>query len=236
MSNNSFYTKGDKDEILMRLPQVHTITMYCPINDYAVLNLRNALSVMLPKYQTNDNLWENVPAIDALNAFIMTKTLCDCSGFDVDGSIISMICASLKMFKKLKKINFEFTDDPEIENTYRLLLKQTKEGIKKYIYTVTILEMNLSEMFSQKIIDLLNKVFMHNGLLPNSYLKRRFEIEFTFDEYTSFMDMFIGNNSDKLNSLDTRICDYFRAFPTLVNEQKPKIRLITNYSDGVTDF
>ena len=236
MSNNSFYTKGDKDEILMRLPQVHTITMYCPINDYAVLNLRNALSVMLPKYQTNDNLWENVPAIDALNAFIMTKTLCDCSGFDVDGSIISVICASLKMFKKLKKINFEFTDDPEIENTYRLLLKQTKEGIKKYIYTVTILEMNLSEMFSQKIIDLLNKVFMHNGLLPNSYLKRRFEIEFTFDEYTSFMDMFIGNNSDKLNSLDTRICDYFRAFPTLVNEQKPKIRLITNYSDGVTDF
>ena len=55
MSNSSFYTKGDKEEILMRLSQVHTITMHCPINDYAVTNLRNALTVMLPKYQSSEN-------------------------------------------------------------------------------------------------------------------------------------------------------------------------------------
>ena len=105
MSNTGFYTKGDKDEIVMRLSQVHTITLYCPINDYAVTNLKNAFIVMLPKYQSSENIWKGVPSIDALNAFIMTKTLCDCSGFDVDSTRIGIICASLKMFKKLKKIN-----------------------------------------------------------------------------------------------------------------------------------
>ena len=236
MSDLSFYTKGDKDEVVMRLSQIHTITMYCPINDYGVMNLRNALSVMLPKYQSNDNLWKDIPAIDALNAFIMTKTLCDYSGFDVDGSILSIICGSLKMFTKLKRINFSFSDDPDLESTYRNLIKQEKSGIKMSIYKVERLEMNLSEMFSQKIIDLLNKVFMCNDILPNSYLERKFKIDFKFDEYMTFMDMFVGNNDDRLNSLDSRIGEYFKTFPQLLIEQKPTIRLITNYSDDVTEF
>jgi len=236
MSNSVFYTKGDKDEMVMRLSQVHTITLYCPINDYGVVNLMNSLMVLLPKYQSGEKIWKGVPAIDALNAFLTTKTLCDCSGFDVDSSILSIICASLKMFKKLKKINFEFTDDPEIEDTYQHLIKQQKEGIKKSIYKVDMLELNLSEMFSQRVVDLLNKVFIHSGLLPNSYLERKFTIDFKFDEYTSFIDMFLNNNDDKLNDLDANICDYFRSFPPLIKAQKPQIRLITNYSDDVTNF
>lgn len=231
MSNLVFYTKGDKDEVLMRLSQVHTITMHCPINDYAVTNLRNALTTILPKYQTEENLWKNVPAIDALNAVIITKTLCDCSGFDVDGSIIGIICASLKMFKKLKKISFDFTDDPEIESTYQNLIKKNKEGIKKSIYTVDVIEMNLSDMFSQDIIDFFNRVLMYNEIIPNLYFKRVFSLDFTYDNYVSFITMFLSNNREEFEKLDNKIYDYFSAFPELVKEQKPTIRVITNYSE-----
>ena len=48
------------------------------------------------------------------------------------------------------------------------------------------------------------------------------------------MDMFLTNNEISFDSLDKNICEYFKSFPTLINEQKPDIRLITNYSDEVT--
>ena len=94
-----------------------------------------------------------------------------------------------------------------------------------------MLEMNLGDMFSQGVIDMLNKVFICNELIPNSYLNRRFILDFKYDDYTSFMDMFIENNRENLNLLDKNICDYFRKFPKMVEEQKPMIRLVTNYSE-----
>ena len=78
---------------------------------------------------------------------------------------------------------------------------------------------------------MLNKVFICNELIPNSYLDRKFALTFTYDDYISFMDMFINNNRMNLNLLDSNICDYFRSFPKLITEQKPDIRLITNYSE-----
>ena len=231
MENSSFYTKGEKEEVTSRIGQVHTITMFCPIGDYCVQSMKNSFDMMLPKYKKNDKLWKDVPAIDALNVFVFTTAFFKTSELEVDTSIFSIIVSSLKMFKKLKKINFEFTDDPDIAATYAGLIKKSKESMKKYIYNVDVLEMNLCDMFSQTIIDLLNKVFAYNELIPNSYLERKFKLDFDYDEYITFMDMFIGNNRDNLNLLDNKICDYFRAFPNLINEQKPKIRIITNYSD-----
>jgi len=45
------------------------------------------------------------------------------------------------------------------------------------------------------------------------------------------MNMFISNNKENLDILDKKICDYLQTFPPLVIEQKPKIRLLTNYAD-----
>ena len=78
---------------------------------------------------------------------------------------------------------------------------------------------------------MLNKVFIINELMPNSYLDRKFKLDFTYDEYLSFMDMFINNNRESLNLLDSNICDYFRSFPKLITDQKPNIRIITNYRE-----
>lgn len=228
---NKFFTKGDNEDVLSRIGQVHTLTMYCPLNDMCVLNLKSTFMVMLAQYQVDENLWKGVPTIDALNSFIVAAAFQDNFGGDADKGIMGVIVSSLKMFRKLKIINFQFTDDLEIENTYQILLKKKKEEVKKYIYKVEKIEMNLSDLFSQNVIDIINKVFILNEIIPNSYLERKFLIDFKYDDYVSFMEMFINNNQENLNTLDRHICEYFNKFPKLIKEQKPDIRILTNYID-----
>ena len=229
MANNSFFTKGDRENILQRIGQVHTITIYCPLDDNGVLALWESLGDVAQRYRTDVYEWKNVPTFDALNAFIYLTNNCDVE----DKGIIGIIISSLKMFNRLKYINFSFTDNPEIKESYDSFLNR-RNGKKGYIYKVDRLELNLSEMFSQWVIDLLNRVFICNEIISNSYLERKFCIDFTYDEYMNFMDMFLTNNEISFDSLDKNICEYFKSFPTLINEQKPDIRLITNYSDEVT--
>lgn len=231
MDNNEFYTKGNPVEVITRIDQVHTITIYCPLSDICVQNLKDCLEAMLQKYRVNDLTWKGVPAIDALNAFVMMVSYQQQMNIEADKEIIGMLASSLKMFPKMKKINFVFTDDPEIRKSYDLLISKKISEVKKYIYKVELLEIHLDDYFSQGIIDMLNKVFICNELIPNSYLDRKFSLTFTYDDYISFMDMFINNNRMNLNLLDSNICDYFRSFPKLITEQKPDIRLITNYSE-----
>lgn len=231
MGNNTFYTKGDREQVLTRISQVHTITMLCPIADMGMMSLKSSMELLIPKYKVNEKLWKNVPNIDALNVFLFTMSFFKDSNMDVDSGMVSVISSSLRMFNRLKYINFEFTDDFEIYTTYQALLTSDEKAKKKCIYRVEKLEFNLADMFSQNIIDIFNKVLMFNELIPNSYLERRFRMDFTYDEYQGFINMFIGNNSDRLNSLDYNICDYFRTFPPLIVEQKPDIIVITNYSD-----
>lgn len=231
MENSSFYTKGDREEIISRIGQVHTITMFCPIEDTCIQSLKNSFEMMIPKYKTSDNRWDGVPCIDALGVFLFTTNFLRSTLPELDIEIIGVIASSLKMFKKLKKINFEFTDNTDIKETYEALLQKKKEKMKKCIYSVDVIEMNFSDMFSQTVIDLINKIFVYNELIPNSYLERKFKLDFNFDEYSSFMSMFINNNRENLDALDKKICDYLQTFPPLVIEQKPKIRLLTNYAN-----
>ena len=227
MSNSNFYIKGNYEDIITRISQVHTITMFCPMSDHCVQGLKNTFEIMLAEYKKNEDYWENVPTIDALNVFIFNDNM----NRDYDSGIFSVIVSSLKMFNRLKRINFQFTDDEDILNSYKQIMKNNIEGTTKYIYNVDVIEMNLSEMFSQMIIDMLNKIFICNEYLPNSYLDRKFMIDFQYDDYMAFMDIVINNNKETLDALDDKICDYFKSFPKLVMEQKPNIRLVTNYSE-----
>ena len=231
MGNTDFYTKGDYKEIITRISQVHTITMFCPLSDSYVQGLKNTFEIMLAEYRKDEDYWEDVPTIDALNVFMFTKSFNDNMNTDYDSGIFSVIVSSLKMFNRLKRISFRFTDDEDILNSYKQIMKNNIEGTTKYIYNVDIIEMNLSEMFSQRIIDMLNKIFICNEYLPNSYLDRKFMVDFKYDDYMAFMDMFINNNKENLDALDVKICDYFKSFPKLVMDQKPNIRLVTNYSE-----
>ena len=231
MSNSNYYTKGDADEIVTRIGQVHTLTLYCPLEDFCVQSLKDTFDLVLPQYKVEDNLWKGVPTLDALSVFLINASISKQKNEGYNTDILEMIISSLKMFPRLKIINFEFTDDEEIKRSYDLLLQKKKDGIKKYIYNVDRLEFNLSDMFSQRMIDLLNKVMIYNDIIPNSYLERSFILDFTYDNYVSFISMFVNNNREDIDKADSKICEYLSTFPKLIREQKPEIRIITNYSD-----
>jgi hypothetical protein len=90
----------------------------------------------------------------------------------------------------------------------------------------------MSDMFDQDIIDIINKNFIVNEIISNSYLEREFMITFKFDEYISYINMFIENNIDRLSMYDSDIADYLRVFPTIIGDiSKPDIRMFTNYKE-----
>jgi hypothetical protein len=95
-----------------------------------------------------------------------------------------------------------------------------------------MIEIYLIDMLDQDIVDLINKHLMANGIILNSYLERTFLIEFEFEEYISYINMFIENNIDRLSMLDEDIMDYLRVFPSIVGDiAKPNIKLYTNYRE-----
>jgi predicted CopG family antitoxin len=132
-----------------------------------------------------------------------------------------------------------FSEDVELRDSYERLIniesnEVTSDIISELtnVYSIDALEIYLGDMFNQDIIDLINKHFIANEIISNSYLERDFLIMFDFDEYISYINMFIDNNEDRLSMYDNDIVDYLRVFPSIVVDiSKPKIRLYTNYRE-----
>jgi hypothetical protein len=139
----------------------------------------------------------------------------------------------------LKYISVIFSDDEELRDTYERLISidsndTTGDIVNELtnIYSINSLEMYLGDMFDQDIIDLINKHFIANEIISNSYLERDFLITFEFDEYISYINMFIDNNEDRLSMYDNDIMDYLRVFPAIIGDiSRPDIRLYTNYRE-----
>ena len=60
-------------------------------------------------------------------------------------------------------------------------------------------------------------------------MNRSFRIDFKFDEFVPFANMFVNNNMFVLK--DGVFGEYFTSFPPKVISHKPDIRVITNYRD-----
>lgn len=228
------YVKGNREEVVKRFSQIHTINLRCPISDSGVRCLRASMISSLNCYANEEGTFNNVPVIDSFNAFMYTLTFCRENEIPVDTLYIVWGC--VQSFKCLKYVSFEFIDDDELVEAYSKINKvdcsdADKINILKKIYDVRVLEFNLTSMFYQNVIDIFNKCMMHNGLMNNSYLKREFYINFDYDGYTSFMDMFLTNNGIMFEGMDKNIIEYFRMFPVFIADQKPMIRIVTNYSD-----
>ena len=52
MGNIGFHTKGDKENITSRVDQIHTITIYCPLQDLYTSSLKDTMKMILPFYNT----------------------------------------------------------------------------------------------------------------------------------------------------------------------------------------
>ena len=155
---------------------------------------------------------------------------------------IDYICAMMGIvgtFENLKDVSVVFSDDIKLISSYEMLNDINSDGdvddvINELtnVYSIDVVEMYLGDMFDQKIIDLINKHLMSNGIISNSYLERDFCIDFSFEEYISYINMFIENNIDKLNMYDEDIVDYLRIFPDIIGDiNTPKIKLYTNYKE-----
>jgi predicted CopG family antitoxin len=145
----------------------------------------------------------------------------------------------MKTFDNLKYVNIEFKDDIELRDSYERLIhiKSTDENSDvinelRNVYSIDGLELYLGNMFDQDVVDLINKHFIANEIISNSYLERDFLITFKFNEYITYINMFIDNNMDRLSMYDSDIVDYLRMFPSIiVDGSNPNIKLYTNYRE-----
>ena len=233
------YTKGDKEEVITRINQVSDITLYVPSSDRCMDYLYDGLMLLCNHYvgDSDGDTFLLIPAIDFYNVVLFVNKCCNKD--NVDTKYIFAMMGVVKSFTNLKYISVIFRDDIDLRDSYdRLINMDMKDCINDVIneltnvYNIDVMEMFLGDMFDQDIVDLINKHFIANEIISNSYLERDFLIMFKFDEYISYINMFIDNNIDRLSMYDTDIMDYLRVFPNIIGDiSKPDIRLYTNYRE-----
>ena len=236
------YTKGDKDIVISRINQVSDITIYVPTSDRCMDYLYDGLVLLCCNYicKKDDDIFLHIPAIDFYNVALFVNKCCNEK--EVDTKYIFAIISIIKSFSNLKYISIEFVDDVDIKESYERIINidsndsntSSVDVINELanVYSIDGMEMYLCDMFDQEIVDLINKHFISNEIISNSYLEREFLIEFTFDEYISYINMFIENNKERLSMYDKDIMDYFRVFPTIIGDiSQPNIKLYTNYRE-----
>ena len=233
------YTKGDKEKVITRIYQVSDITVYVPSSERCMDYLYDSFAVLCNHYvdENDGDVFLNIPAIDFYNVVLFANKCCKEN--DIDKKYISAMMGVVSTFTNLKYISVVFKDDVNLIDSYeRLINIDDNSGIDCVIneltnvYSIDMMEMYLGDMFDQDIIDLINKHFISNEIISNSYLERDFLILFEFDEYISYINMFIDNNIDRLSMYDSDIMDYLRVFPSIVGDiSKPGIRLYTNYRE-----
>lgn len=226
------YTKGDRDMIVKRCDSVHTITMYCPIQDEGIKLFRTNMFKSLNQYIDGEKLSE-VPMMDVFMCFMNTLNYCKLNKIAYDN--LYSFWGMVQSFKNLHYMNIEFTDDINVLTSYEFIRTSTDKSksfeMIKYIYKVDVVEIILNNLFTQNIIDMINKVLMFDNIISNSYLEREFLICFQFEEYVHYMDMLCTNMSSELNRLDPNIIDYLILFPKIISDSKPTIRILTNYNE-----
>lgn len=232
----SKYIKGDKEKIITRIEQVSDITLYAPVSDKSMDYLYDGLVTLCSRCY-NDNSFLSIPAIDFYNVLLFVNKCCREHG--VDSKYIYTMISIIKSFVNLKYISVKFVEDPDVLKSYEKVIniKENENNINiiselTNVYSIDAIEMYLGDMFDQQIIDLINKNLMFDEIISNSYLERDFLIEFEFDEYISYINMFINNNKERLSMYDSDIMDYLRVFPTIIGDiSKPRVKLYTNYSE-----
>ena len=233
------YVKGDKNKVVTRIDQVHSITMRVPTSDKGMDYLYDNLITLCHHYvdENDGDSFLKIPALDFYNIALYVNKCCKEKEVNTD-YVFSML-GIFRTFENLKYISVVFSDDVELRDSYEILVNiDSNEVVNDIIneltnvYSIDVLEMYLGDMFDQKIIDLINRHLIANGIISNSYLEREFLIEFEFDEYISYINMFIENNIERLSMLDEEIMEYLRVFPSIIGDiAKPNIKLYTNYRE-----
>ena len=233
LQNRHMYTKGNYEDVLRRIDNVHTLSLYCPILDRGIHVMMKSFNEdrILETYKNDDNDYEDVPVVDVFILFL--ATLNTCKELKIDTHVLYQMYSIIQSFPNLKYISLYFVNDDKLTDAFEKLRDFKGDSdlsdVMRHIYNVDVIEINLGNIFTNEIVNMLNNVFIFNEIIKNSYLDREFLIYFKFDDYVSFMEMVTNNMCIELDKMDKHIVDYLLIFPKFINKCKPDIRIITNY-------
>lgn len=233
------YFNMEKNKFAFRLLQIFEIELKLPLNDEAIFNFYNFLKNSGNIYTISEDddyckKFMSLHSNDVVN--ILMECFNDCKDKKIRTSGLECIFSIFNVFRNLRNVTFTFIND---ENYFELfenalsdnLDNENKQDFFNKIYTVTKIEMYLSDSLNKNVVDFFNNMFIFYGYIPNDYMYRKFYVDFDFDDYVSFMNMVLSNNSDFIQTIGEDGIDFLTSFPTIVTQHKPKVRLITNYID-----
>ena len=140
----------------------------------------------------------------------------------------------LNVYQNLQKITIVVSNKKkyaELEN--KLLSGKAKKdelpNLFSEFYSVEELELKLGDMFSQEVIDYINKYLIDIGIIENDYFERTFSLSMTYEEYISLFSMMINNNSDKVSKFGENFSNLLLLLPDKLIDGNPKINILTDY-------
>lgn len=232
--NNNIETK--EITVYQRMSQVYKLTLNVSLCDEATKVFYNSLIENLgiyPTFYTEKRCLCDIHANDVIN--VLMECFEYCSEKEYETNILTSVLCIFDIFKNLRLISFDFFEDDDLVDVYKKVndaeYKGDKTSLFNKIYNIDEIEIHLCDSLNRNIVDFLNNMFMFYGYIPNDYMKRRFYIDFEFDEYISFTDMIFSNNKELAKQMDANVINYLIMFPVVVVQSKPKIRIVTNYFD-----
>jgi hypothetical protein len=233
MNNN---TETKEITVYQRMSQVYKLTLNVPLNDEGVKIFYNSLIENLdihPTVYTEKRCLCDIHTNDAIN--VLMGCFEYCHEKECDTFILTSILSAFNIFNNLKLISFEFIENDDILDIYKNIndteYKGDKTPLLNKIYNIDEIEIHLCDSLNKNIVDFFNNMFMFYGYIPNDYMKRRFSIDFEFDEYISFIEMIFSNNKELTKQMGVNLISHLNMFPVVVVQSKPKIRIVTNYFD-----
>lgn len=178
----------------------------------------------------------NIHLNDITNIILRCYNACEDNCFgSYDNTILTAVMSIFTTFKNLRTVSFTVDGSQSLLDDYVNAIdigyKGDRSELFNRIYTITDIEIHLSDHLDMDAVDMLNRMFVSYGFIPNDYMTRRFVIDFKFDEYINFFEMVFKNNRDFTVRLGSDAVSLLMLFPVVIIEGKPSIRLVTNYSD-----
>lgn len=231
-------TKEEENTAFERLLQVFEMNINIPENNIVSSRFYSSLiknTGIRPVIEEGKTVIKGVHINDALNTLIESFEYFNVNGSDDGKTVITSVLSVFNTFKNVRFVDFTFDNDRDLLDVYRKVVDLEYKGDKvemfNRLYDVRKMEIHLCDTLQKNVVDFLNKMFIFYGYIPNDYMKRRFTIDFKFDEYVNFMNMLFSNNRELVNMVGVDVVNFLILFPVVVTESKPDIRIVTNYYD-----
>lgn len=232
MEENGIVKSGN-DVYMTRISQVRRLNINLPYEDKASLVFHDCLFGGFTENSDGKHIVRNILIGDAYNALLNCLDICRKKKYD--DKVMTLIWSVFTTFKNMTVVDFTFLENSSLVSDCMNILDEDFKGNKselfEKVYDVKEMEIYLSDSLNEDAMDFINRMFIFFEYLPNDYMKRRFRINFEFDEYVNFISMLFSNNKDLAKRLGDETVNHLVVFPSVAERSKPVLRIVTNYKD-----